>query len=156
MRVNILFFGLLKEVAGRERDDVDLPPDSRISDLLSRYAARVPALQPYYDVMAVALNQEYSETNAALHENDEVALITPVSGGKAERAKIVREKILADEIVAKVKQPADGAVAVFDGIVRDHSRDRRTLYLDYEAYEAMALKEMDDLAEQAIGRFKVR
>jgi len=45
---------------------------------------------------------------------------------------------------------------VFDGIVRDHSRDRRTLYLDYEAYEAMALKQMEELAAQAIERFRVR
>ena len=83
MRVQILFFGQLKEAAGRERDTLELPEGARVSDLLRRYAEVKPALRPYYDVMAVALNQEYTEAGAALHEGDEVALIPPVSGGSA-------------------------------------------------------------------------
>ena len=47
-------------------------------------------------------------------------------------------------------------MAVFDGIVRDNSRGRRTLYLDYTAYEPMALAKMEQLAQQALGRFAVR
>ncbi len=194
MRVRVLFFGMLKEVAGRERDSVELPERSRVSDLLGKYAAMAPALKPYYDVMAVALNQEYSNPDAPLHEGDEVALIPPVSGGKSgagktrqgktskakaadrsvratqamtgvaggtpalrgQHARIVREKIDAHAVADAIKQPADGAVAVFEGIVRDHSRGRRTRYLDYEAYEPMALKQMEELAERALQQFKVR
>ncbi|MGB6633066.1 MAG: molybdenum cofactor biosynthesis protein MoaE, partial [Terriglobales bacterium] len=51
---------------------------------------------------------------------------------------------------------SDGAVVVFDGVVRDNTRGRRTLYLDYEAYEAMALKRMESLAAEARARFAVR
>src|SRR5207248_8648075 len=87
MRVRVLFFGMLKEVAGRERDSVELPERSRVSDLLGKYAAMAPALKPYYEVMAVALNQEYSNPDAPLHEGDEVALIPPVSGGKTGAGK---------------------------------------------------------------------
>jgi len=188
MRVRILFFGQLKEVAGRERDTLELPEGARVADLLRRYAEVKPALQPYYDVMAVALNQEYSQAGAALHEGDEVALIPPVSGGSGEglrgkantpgkaaltpeRAKaarsgdpgardakieIVWEKIDSHAVVETIKRPEDGAVAVFEGIVRNHSRNRRTLYLDYEAYEPMALKKLEGLAEQARAQFAVR
>ena len=223
MRVRLLFFGQLKEVAGRERDTLELPEGARVTDLLRRYAEVSPALEPYYDVMAVALNQEYSERAALLHEGDEVALIPPVSGGsgkhtgvgdtkkaavharslgpegprddallrraaaggraaknraaagettqerekaarsegpdegaRATKAAIVRERIDSQSLIQAIKRPEDGAVAVFEGIVRNHSRNRRTLYLDYEAYEPMALKKLEDLAEQARERFAVR
>ena len=63
---------------------------------------------------------------------------------------------MTQEIVKGFKQPEDGAVAVFEGIVRNHSRGRRTLYLDYEAYEEMALRQMESLAEQALSIFEVR
>ena len=184
MRVRILFFGQLKEVAGRARDTLELPEGARVSDLLRQYAEVNPALQSYYQVMAVALNQEYSEAGAALHDGDEVALIPPVSGGSGKEpgpapqkrkaagegtratkdqpagrrhyASIVREKIDAQAVIAAIKRPDDGAVAVFEGIVRNHSRNRRTLYLDYEAYEPMALKQLEELAERALTQFAVR
>jgi len=65
-------------------------------------------------------------------------------------------KIIADEIVASIKRPEDGAIAVFDGIVRNNSRGRKSLYLDYEAYEEMALKQMDELISEALRKFDVR
>ena len=214
MRVQILFFGQLKEVAGRDRDALDLPEGARVSDLLRRYAQVSPALQPYYEVMAVALNQEYSQPEATLHDGDEVALVPPVSGGSAKKSrpptrvgkeatkrdpddvalparspstgsgqalrpegprddaplrktdaggdaratkvKIVWEKIDSAAIIASVKRPEDGAVAVFEGIVRNHSRNRRTLYLEYEAYAPMAAKELEKLAKQASSQFAIR
>jgi molybdopterin synthase catalytic subunit len=55
-----------------------------------------------------------------------------------------------------LKQPADGAAVIFDGVVRDNTRGRRTLYLEYESYEAMALKQMESLAAEARTRFGVR
>jgi molybdopterin synthase catalytic subunit len=87
-----------------------------------------------------------------------VALLPPVSGGAdvAAMAPIValtRERIDRDALVAALQQPGDGAVVVFDGIVRDNTRGRKTLYLDYEAYEEMALDQMQKLAREAAERF---
>ena len=62
---------------------------------------------------------------------------------------LTRERIDRDALVATLKQPGDGAVVVFDGIVRDNTRGRKTLYLDYEAYEEMALAQMQKLAREA-------
>jgi molybdopterin synthase catalytic subunit len=72
------------------------------------------------------------------------------------RVEIVDGPIDAEAIVAGVKAGADGAVCVFDGIVRDNTRGRRTLYLDYESYREMALEQMQGLAEEARTRFGVR
>ena len=72
------------------------------------------------------------------------------------RVEIIDSVIPAAEIVAEIKAGADGAVCVFDGIVRDNSRGRKTLYLDYEAYREMALEQMRGLAAEAVTKFGVR
>jgi molybdopterin synthase catalytic subunit len=70
--------------------------------------------------------------------------------------EIVDAVIEAEAIVAGMKAGSDGAVCIFDGIVRDNTRGRKTLYLDYEAYREMALEQMRGLAGQAVERFGVR
>src|SRR5256885_15700244 len=72
------------------------------------------------------------------------------------RVEITDAVIPAAEIVAGIKAGSDGAVCVFDGIVRDNSRGRKTLYLDYEAYREMALEQMRGLAGEAVTKFGVR
>src|SRR5215469_3845328 len=72
------------------------------------------------------------------------------------RVQIVDGVIPAAEIVAWMKAGVDGAVCVFDGIVRDNTRGRKTLFLEYEAYREMALAQMQSLAEQAVAEFGVR
>jgi molybdopterin synthase catalytic subunit len=74
----------------------------------------------------------------------------------AMRVEITDAVIPAAEIAAEIKAGADGAVCVFDGIVRDNSRGRKTLYLDYEAYREMALEQMRGLAAEAVTKFGVR
>ncbi len=72
------------------------------------------------------------------------------------RVEILEEALPAAQVIAEIKAGADGAVCVFDGIVRNNTRGRETLYLDYEAYREMALAQMRELAEQVIARFGVR
>jgi len=165
MEVRILFFGMLKDLAGRASESLNLPDDATLADVLHHYESRIPRLKEMLDSLALSVNQEYARPDARLHSGDEVALLPPVSGGSGAPAdtpketacvRIVREKIETDAILARIKQPEDGAAVVFEGIVRNHTRSRRTLYLDYEAYEAMALKQMEALAAQALGQFKIR
>jgi molybdopterin synthase catalytic subunit len=70
--------------------------------------------------------------------------------------EIVDGPIAADAIVAGMKAGSDGAVCVFDGIVRDNTRGRQTLHLDYEAYREMALEQMRRLGAEAVAKFGVR
>jgi molybdopterin synthase catalytic subunit len=72
------------------------------------------------------------------------------------RVEITDEVIPAAEIVAGIKAGPDGAVCVFDGIVRDNTRGRKTLHLDYEAYREMALEQMRALAAETVTKFGVR
>ena len=72
------------------------------------------------------------------------------------RVAIVRQPIDSQDVLSRIKRPEDGAAVVFEGVVRNNTRGRQTLYLDYDAYEEMALKQMEELVAQAIERFKVR
>ena len=63
-----------------------------------------------------------------------------------DRIEITREVIDNRAIAREVRADEDGAVATFDGCVRNHSHGRTTLYLEYEAYESMALSKMQEIA----------
>lgn len=160
MEIHVLFFGMLKELIGRSSDCVDLPEGSRVEHVLAHYIRQVPRLEAMRPALAVSVNEEYARPDRALAAGDEVALLPPVSGGAPEavpgEVRILREPIITSAAISRLKRPEDGAAVIFEGVVRDNTRGRRTLYLDYEAYEAMALKQMEGLAESARERYKVR
>jgi molybdopterin converting factor subunit 1 len=81
MRVQVLFFGILKDVAGRDNDSVELPDGSTVADVLRHYEARIPTLHGLLPSVALSVNQHYAAPGTVLEANDEVALLPPVSGG---------------------------------------------------------------------------
>ena len=159
MQVRILAFGILKETLGPAAA-FELPQGATVADLiclLSRNPSTHSAASHLHGI-AVGVNAEYVSASHVLRDGDEVALLPPVSGGSsAEPAtvELTREVIAAAPFAAAAKHPEVGAVVVFDGIVRNNSRGHRTLYLEYEAYEEMALRQMRDLAAQARQRFAI-
>ena len=155
MRVRVLFFGALKDLAGGGSDTLELRDGATLSDVLDHYEARFPQLRNFLPSLAISVNQEYADPQSRLKADDEVALLPPVSGG-ALHAAIVRDRINSERVLAAIKKPEDGAAVVFEGVVRNHTRGRQTLYLDYEAYEEMALKQMEELAAEAVRQFPVR
>ena len=167
MQVRVVYLGMLREIAGCERESVELGDGATVGELYAQLQQRVPKLQEFRGAIALAVNYEYSDGKTVLSDNDEVALIPPVSGGSgadaepalpllAEHAMLVSTSIDPEPLLEQLKQPEDGAVAMFDGIVRNNSRGRRTLYLDYSGYEPMALRKMEQLATDALARFAIR
>lgn len=173
IRVRVYAFGVLKDTLGSEGTEVALHDGSTVADLLLELRHDRPG--DLFRGIAVSVNAEYAPVSWALHQGDEVALLPPVSGGSmlaAEMANaeyssrkaspaadfiyLTRERIEAEQLIAAAKQGEDGAVVVFDGVVRDNSRGRKTLHLDYEAYETMALKKLEEIARTARERFHVR
>jgi molybdopterin synthase catalytic subunit/molybdopterin converting factor small subunit len=172
MRVRVIPFGILKDWLGAAPAMVELRDGASVSDLLDRLHADSPAA--VLRGIAVSVNLEYAAAAQVLREGDEVGLLPPVSGGTASTdavpargdcedaadeqadAALTREPIHSEKLIAAAKCGADGAVVVFDGIVRNHSRGRTTLHLDYEAYEEMALRQMKELCAEARRRFGVR
>ena len=181
MQVRVLLFGVLKDWLGATPATIELPEGASVAELLERLAGGLPG-SPSGDQferalrgIAVSVNAEYASAAHLLHDGDEVGLLPPVSGGCAERRDaartagdsdesanepaviaLTRAPIDAQSLIAAAKRGEDGAVVVFDGIVRNNTRGRQTLYLDYEAYEEMAGKQMSELASEARQRFGVR
>jgi molybdopterin converting factor subunit 1 len=170
MRVKVVYLGMLREMAGRDSEAVELTEGASVGELYLAAQQRIPQLANFGRAVALAVNYEYSSLDTVLHDGDEVALIPPVSGGapdraepedatpmqKTEHAALTRQPIDGPALGATIRQPDDGAVVVFDGIVRNQTRGRRTLYLEYTAYEPMALQQMELLAVQAKANFPVR
>ena len=163
MRVRVLFFGQLKEIVGRAADEVDLAEGARVEELFARYGAEHPQLKGFRGSAVASVNREFADWQSLLNAGDEVAFLPPVSGGAetgeaargADICELVRETIKAADLTARLKAPADGAVVVFEGITRNHSKAGRTLYLDYEAYEPMALAKMEELGREMRAQFPV-
>ena len=170
MQVNVRYLGMLRELAGRDGERFELADGAPLGELYRALQKQIPELEQFHQAIALAVNYEYSASDTRLHEGDEVALIPPVSGGAPdgtvgnaiasaptmEHAALVRQPIDGAAIAAAIREPADGAVVVFDGIVRNQTRGRRTLFLDYTAYEPMALQQMEQLAHQALASYAVR
>ena len=164
MQVRVLFFGALRDLSGHATDSLSLPEGATLADLVSHYEQKIPKLKQFLPSLALSLNQQYAQADSVLHDQDEVALLPPVSGGNSApereilpvRGFLTRERIRTDELARALQKPEDGAVVVFEGVVRNNTRGRRTLYLDYEVYEAMAAQELQKLADQACEKFAVR
>jgi len=159
MQIRVLFFGIMKDMAGASGQSIDIPNSSCVQDVAEYYKERIPKFSDFAALCAVSVNQGYAGRETQLKAGDEVAFLPPVSGGSGKPvspAIITNQKIDVQAWLQKLKQPADGAAVTFEGVVRDNTRGRRTLYLDYEAYEPMALKQMERLIDEAMRRFPIR
>ena len=160
MRVRVLFFGQLKDIAGVSQEDAELSEGARVEDLYERYARRFPRLAEFRQSVAASVNQEYAEWRASLASGDEVAFLPPVSGGQQTAISddiilLVREPIQPREILLDLKAFEDGAAVIFDGFVRNNFKGQRTLYLEYEAYEPMAYAKLREIGAHMHTQFSI-
>ncbi len=154
MRARVLFFGILKDLVGRPSEEIELPEGSDLGTVFDRYAARQPKLRELAHSIVAARNQEFADLATRLSDGDEVAFLPPVSGGSVPPLDpielvsgehyfaITRCFIDTRAVIGRLLTGAEGAVVTFEGTVRNNTKGRPTLYLDYECYEPMALKMM--------------
>jgi molybdopterin synthase catalytic subunit len=150
MRARVLFFGMLKELVGRSAEEIDLPEGADLGSVFERYARSQPRLRELAPSIVAARNQEFADLATLLADGDEVAFLPPVSGGTETNFlelisgehyfALTRQAIDTRDIIARLMTGAEGAVVTFEGTVRNNTKGRSTLYLDYEGYEGMALK----------------
>jgi molybdopterin synthase catalytic subunit len=157
MQVRVLYFGILRELFAAGQASVELPSGATVTELLAKQEKLTAIPEGLWNSIAVSVNREYAQAGHVLQDEDEVALLPPVSGGApTPRIELTRQPIDTAALSREIRTWEDGAVLIFEGIVRNNTRGRRTLYLDYEAYDEMALRQMQQLAERAIKDFGVR
>ncbi len=147
MQVRLFFFATLKDIVGARQMQMDIPVDSTVADLLTRLEETYPRMRDYRTVVLTAVNEEYVDHAATMHEGDEVAIFPPVSGGDgpADLYRITRDAIDSQKIARELLRGDAGAICVFEGVVRNNSKGKRTLHLVYEGYEPMALKKLEEI-----------
>jgi molybdopterin synthase catalytic subunit len=147
MHVRILYFALLRDRLGRDHETLELPAGSTAGSLLDALAQRSPVIAGARRSLQVAVNHELVPLFHPLGDNDEVALIPPVSGGAgAAHCRISREPLVWQEVIDAVSGPGQGGITVFCGVVRDHNDGKQVVRLDYEAYDDMAQRTMRQIA----------
>lgn len=159
MRVQVLFFGVLKDVTGLTREDLEVSPGSPLQSVFDHYAALFPRLRELSASIVVAQNRQFAPRDTPVNDGDEIAFLPPVSGGASPYTHEIRDpeghffaltRRPIDEraIRRELLQNMDGAIVTFEGVVRDNSKGRKTRYLDYECYEAMAIEVMANIGRQ--------
>jgi molybdopterin synthase catalytic subunit len=169
MRVKVLFFGILKDLVGQSEDRLELGEGARLAAVFDHYARRHPQLQDMAASIVLARNQEFSTSEAAVAEGDEIAFLPPVSGGapgepglEAEHEDelgnyfaITRDPLDPQALARRLARASDGAVVTFEGVTRDHSGTRVTRHLEYEGYVPLALKKMREIGAELVSSYPI-
>lgn len=169
VRVTVLFFGVLKDLVGRSQDYLELPEDARLGTVFEYYAAQFPRLRQMANSIVLARNHEFSSPEVTLGDGDEVALMPPVSGGATDISPWLASTVEESGFYALTNDPVniqilkehlvsseDGAVVVFEGVVRNHSGKRKTRFLDYECYVPVALDKMQKIGHQILETYPIQ
>ncbi|HKT13292.1 MAG TPA: molybdenum cofactor biosynthesis protein MoaE [Terriglobia bacterium] len=156
MRVKVLFFGFAHDLTGLREEQIEVGEGENLQGLCRSYENRFPRLGELAGSLLFAVNQQIAEPLAILHEGDEVAFMPPVSGGiDGDIYRVTEERISASDLARSLQSPEDGALVTFEGVVRNHSGGRKTLYLEYEAYTPMAIRKMEEIGAEAKEKFDI-
>lgn len=164
MQIRVLFFGQLKDVCGRSEDALDLPAGSGVRAVFDHYATLFPRLAAMAKSVVLARNHEFAQPGEMLAEGDEVAMLPPVSGGapllhiedpEGHFFEITRGVIDVRAAEERILQGHDGALVTFQGVVRNNTKGRSTLRLEYECYEQMAIRQMAEIGREVAAQFAI-
>jgi molybdopterin converting factor subunit 1 len=151
IQINLLLFGAARELVGVDECQIEVPSPATIQSAYDAAKLQFKPLERFQDKLLIALNEEYMPRNTVVNGGDTLAIFPPVSGGSDEDSdliEIVREPIDYNSIKKRLLRGRAGAAVSLDGVVRDNTKDRATRYLEYHAYEPMALKIMSQIAAE--------
>ena len=141
---------MLRDLVGQSSEESDFPPGADLRAVFDRYAGRYPRVRELASSIVVARNREFAALSTPVADGDEIAFLPPVSGGAPGPLEIRTETghyfalthsvINTRGVVARIQTGGDGAVVTFEGVVRNNTKGRPTLCLDYECYESMAIE----------------
>jgi molybdopterin synthase catalytic subunit len=155
IRVHAKLFARLREQAGIDGVEVELPSGVTVADVYEALRGKHSRLEPDRRLIRPALNRAFVEWGSAVADGDEVAFIPPVSGGVSAPAfiEITTDPLDARRLEAAVAHPGAGAICTFTGVVRDNSRGESVTHLEYEAYAGMAEDQMRAICKEIAGRW---
>jgi len=155
MNIRVLFFGAARDAVEANQLEIVVEEPATVSSAFQSLKDRFEKLERFGRSLLFAVNQEYATPDTQLKENDELAVFPPVSGGSQDFFELTTEAINVGEVARRVVLPECGATVTLDGYAREWTKGKRTLYLVYEAYDSMALTEMQRLGAEAHKQFDI-
>lgn len=186
LTVRVRLFAIQRELAGRREIELALPAGVTVEDAWRDLVRRFPVLAPGRPYVRFARNGEYTDAQSPLADGDEIAVIPPVSGGSvtppvSRRASIEPfrllelttdplEDTLLAELRSAVAHPRVGAIVTFLGVTRETAGSpapgqedeaarhagQPVLGLEYEAFDELAGRVLEAIADEMAGRFDVQ
>src|SRR5690348_16488935 len=159
--IRVLFFGAARDVVDTNPLDVSLEAPATVGSAFRQLVSRFAQLERFGRSLLFAVNQEYATPETPLKDNDELAVFPPVSGGSCDYVcpldffELTTETIDVGAVARRVVPRECGATVTLDGYAREWTKGRKTLFLVYEAYEQMALSEMQRLGRDAHKQFEI-
>src|SRR5262249_28802785 len=150
--VKLLLFGQARELVGQSTIDLELEAPATVASAFSSLKSRDARLARMERSLLFAVNEEYADRSRLLADGDRMAILPPVSGGAGAGAdifQITREPIDIPGLRARLLQGDSGAVVIFDGVARNNTKGRPTLFLEYEGYSEMALRMLEQIGREA-------
>lgn len=148
MRIQVLFFAVLRERSGADGATLELARSSSVADARRAIAAAHPTLAALLPRVQAAVNRQMVPDTHTLCDGDELALIPPVAGGSGDRIAVSDRALSMDPLLAAVAAPTQGAVVTFVGHVRRHGQQPNVVRLEYEAYVPMAVEVLTAIADE--------
>lgn len=152
MRIEVLYFAILRERAKLERETVELSDGASVAAARQVVAARHPEIAALLPRVQAAVNRSWVPDHHALADGDELALLPPVAGGSGPGPGAIRMTAAALDLNAVINAVGGhdaGALVTFSGIVRRHGHHLEDVVrLEYEAYVEMAEAVLGDIAQE--------
>ena len=155
MKVNISLFAGLHDLVGKRNLTLELTDGATVDQLRTKLGELYPVVVPYMATLVCAVDDEFVPVDHALKEDDDVALIPPVSGGSNTLFLVTSEPLDAQQLVDAVRVDESGAVTLFHGVARNNSDGRAVRALEYEAHESLAEKKLREVAEDIGRKFEI-
>ena len=162
--VRVLFFGGAKDITGTDSIELSISSPASLADAKTLLIEKFPGLGRFGRSLLFAVNQEYADPDKTIDSHDELAVFPPVSGGAEvvcdyrcphDFFELTTDVIDVGTVARRVVLPECGATVTLDGYARKWTAGRETEYLVYEAYEPMALSEMEKLGAAAHKQFEI-
>lgn len=158
IHITALLFGQAREWVGSSNIDLILDAPATVESAFAILKGKHPKLAEMERSLLFAVNEEYAVRSRSLEEGDQLAVLPPVSGGESggrDIFEITREPIDIGGLRARLLEGDSGAVVIFDGVARNNTKGRRTLYLEYEGYEQMAYRTMEQIGREVHERWPI-
>jgi len=164
--IKIRFFGVLQDVVGIREETCEQAALDTVGGVFDAYATRFPRLRELRRSILLARNQHFCDDAVQLADGDEIAFLPPVSGGSDGVGQqmvdagghffvLTRDPIDTSALVSRVRQDIDGAVVVFEGVVRNKNHGKSVRCLEYDCYEEMAIRSMAELGVDLAHRHEI-